>query len=113
MKEGLFCVIWKRLENIFLMKGRSPLARRGSIYGKEERMIHGARFWRTWEEKFPEDGEISFGGMGSFTLSSNTVMSLAASFPSKVVLQCLLFIVLLSLLIVTELAVTFYCHSVF
>ena len=55
MKEGLLCVIWKRLENIFLMRGRSPWARKGSIYDKEERMIHGARVWMKWEEKVPED----------------------------------------------------------
>lgn len=55
MKEGLLCVIWKRLENIFLMREKSPWARKGSIYGKEERTIHGARFWRKWEEKVPKD----------------------------------------------------------
>lgn len=24
LKEGLFCVIWKRLKNIFLLRGGSP-----------------------------------------------------------------------------------------
>lgn len=49
MREGLFWVIWKRFENIFLLRRR-----KGSLGKKrvrEEGMIHGARSWKKWEER--------------------------------------------------------------
>lgn len=61
----------------------------------------GERFQRT-------DGEISFGGVGSITLSSYTVMPSGASFPSRIVL--LLFV--LGLLFIALLSLPPYCRSV-
>ena len=50
------------------------------------------------------DGEISFGRVGSFTLSFGTVMPVGDSVQSKVIFLCVLFTALPNPLL--------YCHSV-